>query len=352
LKDKKCITLKSLLKYHIKKLLNSLLNYSGLRHFVFHYNVSNEFIKWINDFKPDYIYSQLSSRDLIRLVADLSDITNIPIAIHIMDDWPSTISSKGLFKEYWKKKINNEFLGLLDKSSIFLSISKYMSDEYLIRYGKFFIPFHNPLDLTRWDGDSIKDSREGGSFNFLYAGRIGLGIMNSLLKFIETLESLNDQNISVHLYIQSSDIDLRFEKKISRYKCVKINPPVEYKKVPQIIKNADALVLCNDFDKEGKAFLKYSMPTKASEYMISKVPILLFSDSSSAVYRHAEENGWAYLVGDNDTFLLRSAILDLMENEVLREALVKKAFQYAKENFDSKIVRGKFLSVFNKVEYV
>jgi len=28
----------------------------------------------------------------------------VPSVIHIMDDWPSTISKKGIFKNYWEKK--------------------------------------------------------------------------------------------------------------------------------------------------------------------------------------------------------------------------------------------------------
>ena len=39
----------------------------------------------------------------------------------------------------------------------------------------------------------------------------------------------------------------------------------------------------NDFDKKSISFLKYSMPTKASEYMISGTPVLVYSHGETAV---------------------------------------------------------------------
>ncbi len=340
------ISFKSFLKYFLKKTINKLLGYTGLEYLIFHYKIENNFLDWINAFNPDFIYTQLSSRESIKLITELHDITNIPIAIHIMDDWPSTICSKGLFKNYLKRKINKEFIGLLEKSSIFLSISEYMSEEYLIRYGKSFIPFHNPLDLNIWDNPINKLHKTNKMFNFLHAGRIGNGITNSLLKIARILQELNDSNIPAYLYIQSSNIDIQFKNKILKYSCVKINPPAAYKDIPAIIKDADILVLCNDFDKKGKNFLKYSIPTKASEYMISKVPILVFSDYTSAIYKHAKENKWAFLVGEDNDLLLKAAIIELIKNTALRKVLAERAFQYAKLNFDCNVIREKFRNEF------
>ena len=346
--NKSKIRFRTLFKYSIKNYAYKLLKYSGLNPVIFNYEIDYDLIDWIKAFNPDFIYSQLSSRESIRLISKLHDVTSIPIAIHIMDDWPSSISSAGLLKNYWKRKINSEFLNLIQKSSVFLSISESMSEEYFIRYKKRFTPFHNPLNLAVWGNPVMNSKHLNNPTTFLHAGRIGKGITNSLLGIAKTLQEINDSNFPVQLQIQSSNIDYHFRKSISKYSCVKINPPAEYRDIPKIMQSADILVLCNDFDEKGKDFLKYSMPTKASEYMISGVPILLFSDYSSAVYKSAVKNKWAYLVGENDHDKLKAAILELINNTELRKEIAERAVQYAKANFDSEIVREKFRNAFIK----
>lgn len=338
--------IKSSIKFFAKKLAFKLLEYSGLKHIIFNYRIEMNFIEWIKAFNPDYIYTQLSSRESINFANKLHNLTNTPIAIHIMDDWPSTISSKGLFNKFWERKIISEFKNLLNKTSVFLSISEYMSEEYYIRYRKHFIPFHNPLDLSIWDNLIDNPPKSNTTFNFLHAGRIGIGITDSLLEIAKAIQEINDENYTANLQIQSTYIDHQFRKKILKFSCVKINPPADYKDIPLIIKSADILVLCNDFDDKGKKYLKYSMPTKASEYMISKVPILIYSDCSSAVYKHAKKNEWAYLVGENNNSILKAGIIDLIGNTKMRGDIAEKAFQFAKKNYDSKFIKEELRKVF------
>jgi hypothetical protein len=55
------------------------------------------------------------------------------------------------------------------------------------------------------------------------------------------------------------------------------NPVADYADLPEIYSSADILVIANDFDEKAICFLRYSMPTKASEYMISGTPSGIFS---------------------------------------------------------------------------
>jgi glycosyltransferase involved in cell wall biosynthesis len=324
------------------KFIYKILHFSGIFHLIANYKISLQLLQYIKSFNPDIIYTQLSSLHYINLTDQIYEVVKKPLVIHMMDDWPETISKKGLLQKYWKSKINDRFRILINKATTLLSISEEMSNEYKIRYGREFIPFHNPLDLNFWDKSDDKIVKNTDVINFLHAGRIGIGIRNSLLTVAKTLQDINDDNIHVNLYIQSSNIDSNFKRKISKFNCVKINPPAIYNDIPGILKNADVLVLCNDFDRSSKTFLKYSMPTKASEYMISKVPILIFSDCSNAIFKHAKKYKWAFLVGDNRNSVLKEGILELIKNESLRISLSQNAYKYAKSNFDSYIVREKF----------
>ena len=328
----------------IKKNVLKILSFTGLSHIIYSYTLKKDFWEWIRLFNPDIVYTQLSSRDSIKLAEQIHQKLNKKLAIHIMDDWPSTIGSDSMFSRFWNKKINFEFKELLDKASIFLSISEGMAIEYEKRYNKKFNAFHNPIDIYDWF-DLKLNPKDSKITRILHAGRIGLGISSSLLTVVKVLQDIKDDGAEVELIFQSSNIDTDFRNKISKYSIVKINNPVDYSEIPKILKNSDILLLSNDFDSLGKDFLKYSMPTKASEYMISKVPILVFSDKNSEVARSAVRHGWAFVVDQNNEVILKNAIIRLIKEKKLREKLSKKSFQYAMDHFDSKKVREDFRKI-------
>jgi hypothetical protein len=112
--------------------------------------LSEKFKGWLAEFKPEILYLQVSTREEIIFAIELINLLKIPSVIHMMDDWPTTISNNGIFKRYWHKRIDLEFRKLLDALDLHLSISNAMSNEYLKRYNKDFIAFHNPIETKAW----------------------------------------------------------------------------------------------------------------------------------------------------------------------------------------------------------
>lgn len=324
-----------------KKVYLSALHLTGLYHYKSRYSISNEFLKWVKEYSPDIIYSQLSTIELIDFVAELKKILSIPVAIHIMDDWPLTISKKGIFQSFWENKIDKKFRRLLKDSNFFLSISEAMSKEYYNRYGYNFIPFHNPIDLNFWGLHSKSNYEFYEPFKILYAGRIGPGIKNCFFDIAAAIKNLVSKGLKIELHIQSTSQDPVLDDLI-KYNFIKLNPPVAYIELPKIFASADLLLLPNDFESRSISFLKYSMPTKASEYMISGTPILLYSSSQTAVTSHALKYKWAYIVSEQNKQLLESAIEELYNNEKLRSKLGNIAREYAINNYNGIMIREQF----------
>ena len=104
-----------------------------------------------------------------------------------MDDWPVTISKKGLFQSYWQKTIDIRFRRLLSDSKVLLSSGEAMSNEYMTPYGYRFIPSHNPTDIKHWNLPSKKNYELNDTFIILYAGRIGAGIQNCFWTWLKQL---------------------------------------------------------------------------------------------------------------------------------------------------------------------
>jgi len=321
----------------------SILQYTGIIHYKNKFVISNELLNWIDDFSPDVIYSMLSSMELIRFVIDLNKKTNVPVAIHIMDDWPTTISSNQIspLKYYWKYRVDKEFRKLISKSKYLLSISEAMSDEYYRRYGFYFQPFHNPIDIKFWSAYSRSDYERNEVFTILYAGRIGTGLKKCLLDLAKAINNLVMRGYNIEFRIQSTT-NSPILNELIRYAFVKLNEVAPYNELPKIFSKADLLLLPNDFDRKSVRFLKYSMPTKASEYMVSGSPILVYSSLESAVTKHALKYNWAYVVSDNSTVKLEKAIIELYENPELRKRLGNTARSFAISNYDDSIVRDQF----------
>lgn len=332
-------------KSDLKSLYVEFLKWTNLINYKQELVISKELYQWISEFSPDIIYSQLSSLELIRFVGSLETKFNIPLALHIMDDWPLAIKKKGLLKNYWFKIIDKEFRMILSKASIRLSISEAMSEQYKSRYGYDFMPFHNPIDLQNWSQNSKMNYEVGVPFIILYAGRIGNGIQNCFLEIASAIDSLVKKGHHIEFHIQSTTNNAVLSKLI-KFEFVKIRSTGNYNDLPAILSKADALVLPGDFDKNSISFLKYSMPTKASEYMITGTPILLYSSEEIAITKHALKYNWAYVVSEQNIEKLANAIFKLYSSKEQREKLGHTAIQFARSNFDSVVIREQFRNMF------
>lgn len=330
------------------KLVNNyfypLLRWLGIYHFSTTISLSEKLKNWLREYSPEIIYLQVAARDEINFARELISYTNLPTAIHIMDDWPSTISGKGPLRWFWSAKIDREFRSLLLMTKLQLSISDAMTIEYEERYKKKFIPFHNPINAEAWLRHSKKDFNiDRQNIKILYSGRIGnKGIAESIIEVAEAIDFLNEGEVKIKLHIQTPDKKKEILEKLGRYKCIVFNPFAEYKDLPEIFSSADILLLANDFSTQGIQYLKFSMPTKASEYMISGTPVLVYTPPLAAVSEFFSRNdcGYCLIVQGHDEII--KAIETLIGNKELRERLSRNAVNLAKERFEAEKVRCDF----------
>jgi len=331
-------------------LKDSLLYLTGQIHRRRKFVISEKLLNWINEFAPDIIYSQLSTFELIRLVDKLHSELKKPLVFHMMDDWPTIITceQKGIFKLYWNHRINTGLKRLLSKANVLLSISESMSEAYLSRYNRTFIPFHNPITKEDWLPYSKKDWSINNVFKLIYTGRIGTATNKSILFISKTIDRLNQSGLRIKLDIYSSNYSSQMATKFHVFKGVEVKNAVPHNSIPSLLYNYDLLLLPLDFDKVGIDFARYSMPTKASEYMISGIPTLVFADMQTALAKHAIKYKWAYVVSENSTDQLETALNKLATDKDLRSELGYNAKEFAIKHYDSKIVREEFKNSLQK----
>lgn len=337
---------KNKIKYSKKAYILSykFLTFFGLYNFFYKLKITHEFKEWLQEYKPDIIYSQLSTFELIRFVNEIKLLTNKSLVVHIMDDWPAKIGQPGLFHSYWKQIINKEFRRLLDKCSVQMSICEAMSEEYKIRYNKVFIPFHNPIEIQDWLPFARNEWTAYDSFTILYAGRIGRGTKNSIIEMAFVVNELFQSNKNIRFEIQSPDID-QLPDLSSFHECIHFIKPIKYEELPKKFSSVDLLFLPEDFDKDSVDFLKFSIQTKVAEYMISGTPILVFADKKTALAKYALKDNWAYVITENKRSTLSKALLEIVTNIELRKQLSAKARDTAIRNENAKTVRENFKKV-------
>lgn len=332
-------------KLRVKIIMNyfyPLLEYFGLFHSLNKTEMSEELCNWLDYFKPDVVYAQTATRDGILFCLSVLSYVKKPLIFHMMDDWPSTISEKGLFGNFWHKKIDSELRKLLDKADILMSISDEMANEYKVRYNKDFITFHNPINIEFWKKYQKTNYELNESPTILYAGRIGLGIETSLELIAKAIQQVNeDLNISIRFILQTQESP----GWINNYKGVVHNKFVSYNDLPRVFSETDFLLLPYDFSEKSIKYIKLSMPTKAPEYMVSGSPIIIFAPEVTTIVKYAEKYEWAQVIKDKSINGISKSIKQLIENKQLRQHIAQNAIKIAEKNHNSNNVTDRFRKV-------
>lgn len=335
--------------YIIHYLLFPFLQWTGLFYVISKMEVSDNLIDWVEDFSPDLLYVQVNSREALQFATKLTAQLKIPMVLHQMDDWLGSIGTSGLGKKYWMQKINQEFKVLAQQADLCLSICDYMGEEYEKRYGVPFKTYHNPVDLKKWMPETLVPKSNTSELTVLYAGRTGFGIESSLKDFAEAVELHNSTSAQkIKFVIQTAEV-LSWP---SDFEYSEHRDLIAYEKLPHLFQSVDFLLLPCDFTERAVRFLKYSMPTKASEYMVSGTPIIIFSPEEIAIHQYGKSNDWAFLINTNNRNVVVTKLKEIIADKKAQFEMAEKALQLAKSSHSKKVVAKKFYDEFSLLSNV
>jgi glycosyltransferase involved in cell wall biosynthesis len=303
---------------------------------------SRGLLKWVRDVQPDLIYTQLASLGLIRLVTQLEERLSLPVAVHIMDDWPSVIYDRGLLAPRLRVATDRSFRALVTRASATLAISRPMAEAYRQRYGRQWEVFHNPVDIARWAAERRQDTSWSGTFRLVYAGRVGLGIESSIVDVGRAVQDLRRRGHAVRLDIFTPSAAAAEQLGLGSFEGVEVHEAMEDEKMPAILAGADLLVLPYDFAGKAAKFACLSYPTKAPAYMATGVPTLVYAPREHALVLDAREKGWACVVDTSGVDGVTSAIRRLMADGPLRDQLVETAIATCESHHDARVVCERF----------
>ncbi|WP_426667353.1 glycosyltransferase [Mucilaginibacter sp. McL0603] len=326
--------------------LMPFLEYIGLIKKITKTQLSPELCQWLDEFKPDLIYSQAHDVPDITLILLIQAYLKKPLVFHMMDDWLSMITGSPLLRSNELKRNEKAFRMLLDRSDFLMSISDEMSAAYKIRYGKDFTPFHNPIDISFWKRFQRDNYEIGNSPTMLYAGRLGIGIDESLQLIASSIQIVNERlDLNMQFVLQTKEKPAWS----TNYTCVEHRGFVGYDDLPKMFSGADFLVLPYDFSPQSIQFIGYSMPTKATEYMISGTPVIIFAPDKTALVNYAKKYQWAKVITENDVTVLSDAITALIQNKEERSQLAQNAIKVAEDKHSLTKVTHEFRSILSSL---
>jgi glycosyltransferase involved in cell wall biosynthesis len=297
--------------------------------------------RWVARFQPDLIYTQMGSIRFMQLVDDLLRMTGARLAVHFMDDWPSTLHDHPFVPSRFRRKATAMIDDLLSRASLRAGICQKMARVYEARYGYPFISCHNPFDAAEYPprADDVADVHR--PIRLVYAGGLNaLTPLDAVRDVCDAIGALRAGGLDVELHIYSDSKTL--DPSLVRPGVVHGGYVTNQDQVAAIYQRADVLLLPLTFRPKSRPFIALSMPTKTASYMASGTPILVYAPRDTALVEYAAEKRWAHVVSERNPTALREGILRLSHDRDLRRAVSRQALHVARTDHSAEHVRSVF----------
>ena len=300
---------------------------------------------WIEDFKPDLIYTILGSNGLMDIVEQVQHKFDVPLVVHIMDDWMSGAFRNGLLGWVQRFRMLGSIRRIIEKSSLRFSICDAMSEAYSERFGVPFEAFQNVVNTEAVAPYITDPTVLRNSVKIVYAGSVlEYAQQQSLIDCCQAVAQLANGGVPVQLNIHCPPSHITgMEEQFVTGPAIKLfGPLTDDNDFFSTICAADILLIPANFDQKSISFIRYSMPTRVPAYMASGTPILVYGPLDVAQVQYARKAGWAHIVNKPDAQILKKAIHDLSTNMKLRNNISKSARDLAIRQHDIKVVGEQF----------
>lgn len=304
--------------------------------------------RWITEFRPHVLYTILGSNGMMALIEAIAEHFDLPLIVHIMDDWPAAAYRRGLLARSQRRIMEQRLARLFGRATECLAISPAMAAAYEGRYGRPFRNFQNSIDLARWRPMIKRDLSKSHPAELLYVGSIFANAqLKSLTDCTEAVAQLAAQGFPIRLVIVSpySQVE-RYRNRLAISPAIRIEPTIsDDSAFFARIAAADALLVPANFDRRSVRFIRYSMPAKLPAYMASGTPILVYGSGDTAQVQYAIEAGWAHVVSQRNRDALAQGIRAIVGDDALRRSVQDAALTTVARYHDAAAVRPAFQAV-------
>lgn len=247
----------------------------------------------VREFAPDVVYTCGPSIRVLKTAYYISKKLDIPMILHLMDDWPETIYTTSVLSLPFQGIIKHMLAKIHKRCKHNFAISEAMGQKYSAIYGTEYRMLMNPAMNIEDKVHPISKEPK-----FLYAGSLNLNRWKSLLDIAEVLDMYRKAGHSSEftLYVPKNDMKL-YSSEFEKYGAV-LKEYVSAEKLREIYENSDVLVFAESFDDAVVDFAKYSLSTKIPEYMATGHMILAYLPETLYSCRYMQDNQVALVSKD------------------------------------------------------
>jgi len=285
---------------------------------------------------------------LHRLAMEQIAATNLPLAVWIMDDWPSAFA---LEDPGPAAKLESDLRWLLGRADARFSISPAMSAAFHERYDHAFVPIANGVDPADWPPVAARPAATG-HVTVRYAGSLA---ENMTLHSVELVARVVEQ-------LATAGVDVSMEVKTHRYwhekhadwlsglphvSVTTSDLPIE--EYRRWLAEADVLLMAFNFDEASRTYIRYSVANKLPECLASGAAVLAVGpdDIGTIATMAALDVGERVTTADEQS--IGDALRRLVDSPELRLEIAKRAQAVAFSHFDVRHARRAFESTVGRV---
>ena len=324
-----------------KFLWRALLKTLGGSDLFYRVEVSKQLAEFILKFQPDVIYGHCASLTSVRILANIRRHFPIPLVVHCMDDWPTTIYKGSCAEGMHRKLFLKEFSQLIKSAALVIGICEEMANEYRDRYEREVHYLGMPVDLEAYEAVRRKNWTAGRPFRLQFAGRVGWALKQSLSDIAYAIGSLNSEGMDIVFDILTFN-PLELDEFCRDSEHVHVKSAVEPRELAVQQALADVLIVCLDHGALPFTQARYSMPSKLPGCLASGTPILAYGPRGLPFIEYARRSGWGIVVDVCDPDYLKETIKSLVNSVQLREHYGRNALALASRNHDTKSISREF----------
>jgi glycosyltransferase involved in cell wall biosynthesis len=305
--------------------------------------LSPQLERWIAEFRPQVLYTILGTNGLMELVLAVQHRFRIPLVVHFMDDWPQTSHRGGLLSPVARRRMEKLLRETVARASLRLGICQSMCDAYAARYGMPFEPYHNAVDIARWDSVARGVRGNGGERDVVYVGSVlPRAQLDSLVDCCHAVARLRQDRVRLSIYSPGIYAERHRDRLVVADNIELHDSIADDEAFFRRISAADVLLLPVNFDAHTVRYIRYSMPTKLPAYLFSGTPILAYGPDEVAQVRYVKESGTAHVVSSPGVDNVAAGLRALLSDPGHARQIGARARALANERHDLRVVRPRF----------
>lgn len=292
---------------------------------------SNDFKKWVADFKPEIILLLFSdSSFILNIGTSLSKELNIPLVMFNTEGYYFFKSNYCRTKTKWDWLLFPIYQGLFRKQvrrtmkqvEYSMYLNELLRDDYDREFGGPSSVLYTSSSLTPEEHAFCSERPV-----FSYIGNLTFNRPQALMEVAGVLQSINS---SYKLDIYGKTLNKDTEDELRNHPGISYKGFVKYDEVKKVIRNSDVLFHAETKDKRWEVNLRYGFSTKIADSVSSGKCFVLYAPAQIACSQYIKESGAGWFADNKED--LKKSLEEILFNEEKRKEVLNKAQRVAATN--------------------